>query len=87
MLKTLAKMCAKFALGYLPDVALWLVKLATTKTSENENAKRALAIVEQLAKDVGKLADVMKDGTVTDTEAEEIHMRADLIAEEIGSLL
>lgn len=87
MLKKLAKLCAKFALGYLPEVALWLIKLATTKTAESDRAQRALSVVEQLTREAGKLAEVMKDGIISDLEADEIKMRVSVLAEEIGELL
>lgn len=87
MIKKLAKLCAKFALGYLPEVALWLIKLATTKTAESDRAQRALAVVEQITREAGKLAEVMKDGIVSVVEADEIKKRASVLAEDIGSLL
>lgn len=87
MFKLLAKLCAKFALRYLPDIALYCVKTATSKTADSERAKRILAVVEQLATDTQLVSNTMKDGAVSETEEELIKMRASVLAEEIGELL
>jgi hypothetical protein len=87
MFKMIAKLCAKFALRYLPDIALYCVKTATSKTADSERAKRILAVVQQVASDTQLVANTMKDGAVSDIEAEQIKMRASVLAEEIGELL
>jgi hypothetical protein len=87
MLKKIAKYCAKFALGYLPEVALYIVKLATAKTADSERAQRVLAVVQQVARDATLVADTMTDGAVSDVEADQIKMRVAVLAEEIGELL
>lgn len=87
MLKQLAKLCAKVALDYLPDVAVWVVEQATDKTAESEKAQRVLEAVEQVAKDAANLAEIMKDGKVTDVEKEQVRMRASVLAEDIEALL
>ena len=87
MLKKLAKLCAKFALGYLPDVALYLVKMATEKTAESEKAQHALAVIKQIASDATLIANTMEDGTVSEIEANQLQMRVEVLAEEIGELL
>lgn len=87
MIKQLAKLCAKIALDYLPDVAVWVVEQATGKTAESEKAQCVLEAVEQVAKDAAKLAEYMKDGKITDTEKEQVRMRASVLAEDIEALL
>lgn len=87
MLKKLAKLCAKFVIGYLPDVALWLVRLATEKTAESDKAKRALAIVQQVSRDSLILSEIMADGIVSEIEAEQVKMRAQVLSDEISELL
>jgi hypothetical protein len=87
MFKAIAKLCAKFALRYLPDIALYCIKTATGKTADSERAKRVLAVVQQLASDTQLVANTMKDGAVSEQEEELIKMRASVLVEEIGELL
>lgn len=86
-MKTILKWLAKALIQYLPDVAVWAVKLATDKTSESETAQRVLDVVEQVSKDANALATIMQDGKVTDVEIEQIRMRVSVLVEDIEGLL
>lgn len=86
-MKTIAKWCAKFAIGYLPDIAVYAMKIATDKVGDNAKAQRIVSTLVQVSKDCTLLASVMTDGKLTETEEEQIKMRASVLAEEIGELL
>lgn len=87
MIKTIAKWCAKVALEYLPDVAVWAVEQATVKTADSDKAQDVLEVVQIVANDAANLAKVMSDGKVTDEEKAAISMRARALADDIKALL
>lgn len=86
-MKTVLKWLAKVLIQYLPDVAVWAVKLASDKTSESETAQRVLDVVEQVSKDANALATIMKDGKVTDVEVEQVRMRVTVLVDDLEALL
>jgi hypothetical protein len=87
MLKKLAKYCAKFALGYLPEVFCYIMKMATDKTKDSDRAKAILRVVKQISTEALIISEVMEDGNITETEEAQIKMRAEVLAEEINALL
>lgn len=87
MVKKLAKWCAKFALGYLPDVVAWAVKYGTDKMADSEKAKRVLDAVEKISADANALALAMKDGEISPLEESKIRLRVEALAEELKALL
>lgn len=86
-MKKFAMWCAKIALNYLPDVAVWAIEQATDKAKDSEKVMHLLPIIEQIGKDASALANAMQDGKITDVEKEQIHMRACVLAEDLESLL
>jgi hypothetical protein len=46
-----------------------------------------LNIVEQLSTDATIIATIMKDGNITEVEAEQLKMRVGVLADEISELL
>lgn len=87
MFKKIAKWCAQFALGYLPDVAVWTLKYGAGRAEDSEKAKAVLAAVEKIAADATAIAAVLKDCKVDDNEEEAIRIRAAALAEDIKALL
>ena len=86
-MKTIAKWCAKIALNYLPDVAVWLIRLATSKTASDDKAKRAIEVVQMVALDAATLASIMEDGEVSNEEALTITSRASELSDKLMELL
>lgn len=87
MFKTIAKWCAKFALGYLDKVAVWALRLGTDKVADSDRAKMVLAVVKQISADANAIAKAMEDGTITDEEAKAVEIRVKALAEDLKGLL
>lgn len=87
MFKSIAKVCAKFALGYLPTVALWCLKQGTDKTKDSAKAKRVLEVIKQVSSDANMVATAMEDGKITDAESKAVEIRVKALAEDLKALL
>lgn len=87
MFKKIAAWCAKFALGYLPDVAVGALKLGTEKTKGSAKAASVLEAVEKIAADANAIAAVMKDGKISAEEETAVRLRAAALAEDLKALL
>lgn len=87
MLKSLAKIVAKWVIGYLPDIAVWAIEQANNKTKDSEKAKSVLAVIKQVSNDANMLASAMEDGNISDNEKQAIKTRANALVEDIKELL
>lgn len=87
MMKTIVKQFAKLVLGYVGDTAVWAVKQVNDKTLNAEYRDEILTIVEHLGADLELITASMKDGKITEEEADNIKYMVDVDMDKIKELL
>ena len=76
MITSIAKIAAKWLLGYLPDVAVWAIKQGAGKAKDSERTAYVLFVVKRIATVSVMVARIMEDGQVTEQEEGEVRTEA-----------
>ena len=87
LLKSAAKVLAKWLLGYVGDAVVATVKAVNDRTANAAYREEVLTVVEHLSANMEQVAVAMRDGFIDDAEAQRMKEMIDIDMEHIKGLL